>query len=282
MSDEMGESMSEEILVQETPEPRTRESLVADLRRLGVVPGMTLLVHSSLRAVGWVAGGAVAVVQALQDVLTELGTLVVPTQTGNYSDPAQWSNPPVPQEWWPLIYEGMPAFDPALTPSYLMGQIAETVRTWPGTLRSNHPMVSFAAWGRHARYITANHSLDYGLGEGSPLARIYELNGAVLLLGVGYNRNTSMHLAEYRVPDAKQERLGSPIYEYGRRVWKWYADIEIDADIFPQIGRDFEREGRVDISLVGSAQSRLMSQRELVDFAVEWYLRKREEEQGSC
>src|SRR5690349_7103098 len=61
-------------------------------------------------------------------------------------------------------------------------------------------IVSFAAWGRHALPITANHALDYGLGEHSPLARLYDLDGSVLLLGVGYERRTSLHLAEYRAP----------------------------------------------------------------------------------
>jgi aminoglycoside 3-N-acetyltransferase len=102
--------------------------------------------------------------------------------------------------WWPLLYEQMPAFDPRLTPGWLMGQVAQAFRTWPGGLRSSHPAVSFAAWGRHARTITANHALDYGLGEGSTLARLYDLDGSVLLPGVGYEWCTSLHLAEYRAP----------------------------------------------------------------------------------
>ncbi len=68
--------MSEHSLIDETPEPRTRESLGADLRALGVTPGMTLIVHSSLSSLGWVCGGPVAVVQALMDVVTPEGTLV--------------------------------------------------------------------------------------------------------------------------------------------------------------------------------------------------------------
>ena len=110
--------MSEQSLIQETLTPRTRESLAHDLCALGVVAGMILEVHSSLSKLGWVCGGPVAVVQALMDTVTETGTLTMPTHTTNYADPAKWSNPPVPESWWPKLYEQMPAFDPRITPSW--------------------------------------------------------------------------------------------------------------------------------------------------------------------
>jgi aminoglycoside 3-N-acetyltransferase len=268
--------MSEAQLIQETPYPRTHSSLAEDLRRIGVVAGMTLIVHSSLRSLGWVSGGPVAVVEALMDVITAEGTLVLPTHTPGYSDPAQWQNPPVPQSWWQSIYESMSAFDPRITPSSFMGQIAETFRTWPGVVRSAHPQVSFAAWGKHAREVTANHSLDNGCGEGSPLARVCDLDGWVLLLGVGYDRCTSLHVAEYRAPGAIEIHQGAPILEQGQRIWKTFKDIELDADIFPTIGKEFERTGLVKIGKVGSAEVRLFPQRPAIDFATQWLTRKRQ------
>jgi aminoglycoside 3-N-acetyltransferase len=74
------------------------------------------------------------------------GTPLMPTHSPNYTDPAKWSNPPVPQEWWPMLYEQMPAFDPRLTPSWWMGQVAETFRTWPSIVP---PIPSL--WPRAAR-----------------------------------------------------------------------------------------------------------------------------------
>ena len=268
--------MSEHDIVHNTPIPRTRESIAADLRSLGVTPGMTLLVHSSLSSLGWVSGGPVAVVQALMDVLTLEGTLVMPSHSGGNSDPAKWENPPVPEAWWQVIYDTMPPFDPQTTPTYHMGAVAETFRTWHGTLRSNHPTDSFAALGRNAALITEHHSLAYGLGENSPLAHVYDLDGYVLLLGVGYDRNTSFHLAEYRAPGVVQTELGAPILENGERVWKRYADIEIDSDIFPEIGADMERETHIaKIGKVGSATVRYFPQRPAVDYALTWLTRKR-------
>lgn len=267
--------MSEEAIIQNTPEPRTRETLARDLRSLGIEPGMTIIMHSALRSLGWVCGGPVAVVQAVMDAVTPEGTIVVPTQTPNYSDPAKWQNPPVPQEWWQIIYDTMPVYDPRTTPSEYMGRIVEAFRGWPGVIRSSHPHVSFAAWGKHAQTIIANHSLEYGLGEESPLARIYELDGWILMLGTGYDTNTSLHLAEYRAPGAVETMMGTPIMENGTRIWKQYRDIEIDSDIFPEIGADYEEHEPVTCGKVGSATAKLLRQRAAVDFAVEWLTRLR-------
>jgi aminoglycoside 3-N-acetyltransferase len=256
--------------------PRTRTSLRADLMALGVRPGSVLIVHSSVRALGWVTGGQVAVVQALRDVVGPDGTLVVPTHTPVNSDPAQWRNPPVPESWWPVIRDEMPGFDPALTPSQWMGSVPELVRTWPGAHRSDHPQVSFAALGPAAVQIVRNHRLDSMLGEHSPLARVYELDGDVLLLGVGHGSNTSLHLAEYRVPHPPTAPLGAAVLTGGGgRSWIWWDDVAVDESDFEVLGADLDETGAVRFGSVGSARCRLMSQRAAVDFAVDWFIANR-------
>ena len=103
--------MSEAEVILKTLSPCTRSSLATDLRQLGLTPGSIVLVHASLSSLGWVCGGSVTVIQALMDVLTTEGTLIMPTQSMNYSDPAEWEDPPVPREWWSIIRKTMPAFD---------------------------------------------------------------------------------------------------------------------------------------------------------------------------
>ena len=267
--------MSELNTIQNIPSPRTRETLAADLRALGLPPGAVVIVHSSLSAIGWVSGGSVAVVQALLDVLTPAGTLVMPTHTGDLSDPSFWQNPPVPEAWWGIIRDTMPAFEPEVTPTRGMGRIVETFRTWPGVRRSSHPQVSFAAWGQQAEFITADHGLDDSLGEQSPLARIYDRDGLVLLLGVPYANNTSFHLGEYRAAGARRIVQGAPIIEHGQRVWKTINDIDWDDTKFEVLGADFEHAHPIKTGQVGSATTRLFAQRVAVDFAARWIEKKR-------
>jgi len=262
--------MGELEAIQKASYPLTRQILAEDLRTLGVKRGMTLLVHSSLSALGWVNGGPVAVIQALMDVLTSEGTLVMPAHSGDLSDPAQWGNPPVPYSWQAVIRDTMPAYDPRLTPTRGMGRIPELFRTWPDVRRSDHPQVSFAAWGEKANFVTTGHKLKNGLGESSPLARVYDLAGYVLLLGVGYGNNTSFHLAEYRVADPPMTNNGAPVMENGRRTWKPFADVDINDGVFPAIGQAFERVHAVTVGRVGLATCRLFVQTDAVDFAVKW------------
>ncbi len=265
--------MSEGDVIQRTSVPATVESLKADLSALGVRLGMVLLVHSSLSALGWVCGGAVAVIQALQEVVGLEGTLAIPTYSSGLTDPKNWQHPPVPEDWKDTIRRETPAFDPLRTPTRGMGVIAETFRTWPGVVRSHHPHCSFSAWGAHAQTIVEGHKLENGMGEESPLARIYELDGWVLLLGVGFANNTSLHLAEYRAsyPEKNYETNGAPMMIDGQRQWVPVHDLEVDSDDFPRIGEQFMTETQaVRSGKIGEGTAHLMSQRLVVDYAVEW------------
>ncbi|MER6278349.1 aminoglycoside N(3)-acetyltransferase [Streptomyces sp. 900105245] len=263
-----------------TPPPTgplvTRDSIARQLRLLGVETGETLLLHSSLSSLGWVNGGAVAVVRAVLDALGPSGTLVVPTQTGDQSDPALWSDPPVPEEWWDRVRATMPPYDPLITPSRGVGVIPETVRTWPGAVRSAHPQTSFAALGPLARDVTAGHAPDCRLGEHSPLARLERLGARVLLLGAGYGACTSFHLAEYRIPAPRVE-VGRPAPGGG---WERVVEVSITSDRFDELGHDFERDRPVLRGPVGAADARLFPVADAVAYAERWLPlhRPREEE----
>jgi aminoglycoside 3-N-acetyltransferase len=265
----------EERSMRASSDPVTRAGLAADLGRLGVRPGSVLLVHSSLSSLGWVSGGAQAVVEALLDALGPDGTLVVPAHSSGNSEPSTWQAPPVPEAWWPVIRATMPAYHPAVTPARGLGVVVEVARSWPGAERSAHPQDSFAAIGPQAESVTAGHALESGFGERSPLARIHDLDGDVLLLGVGHGSNTSLHLAEHRVPDPPRERYGAAVMGPDGRRWATWDDVVADESDFESLGAAFDATGATRIGPVGAGVARLMRQRELVAFGVAWMAENR-------
>ena len=95
-------------------------------------------------------------------------------------------------------------------------------RLWPGTLRSDHPARSVAAWGKNAKYLTENHDLSHIFGDSSPIGRLYKLDGKVLLIGVDYDKNTSIHVADARAEYSSKHTCieHSAVMENGVRVWK--------------------------------------------------------------
>jgi aminoglycoside 3-N-acetyltransferase len=263
-----------EAVIQGTRFPHSLDSICRDLERLGVKAGMTLIVHSSLSKLGFVVGGAQTVVMALERTLGEGGTLVMPAFTADLSDPVLWSAPPVPAAWHGFVRSNMPAFEPDLTATLQMGATVECFRRQQGTLRSNHPFSSWVARGGHAARITADQSLAHSSGEGSPPARLYELDAWVLLLGVGHDNNSSLHLAEFRnrFAPAKKTTRGYPARcPDGGTQWREYEDIFLYENDFESIGAAFEAHDPDCVrGAVGDAPARLMRQRALVDFAVAW------------
>ncbi|WP_203568269.1 aminoglycoside N(3)-acetyltransferase [Aestuariimicrobium ganziense] len=258
--------MAEADVVAATDTPRTRTSIADDLRRLGLSAGDVVVLHSSVSSIGWVAGGVVAVLQAFQDVLTEAGTLVVPTHTSDRTDPQHWQAPPVPAEWVPVIRDEVPAFDPALTPTRAMGILPETFRTWPGVRRSSHPHNSFAAWGRQADEITRDHALAWSMGPESPLDRARNLGARVVLMGT--RRCTILHLAEVLADVCEQQTQGAAVLVEGERRWVTFPEwVHSDGGFHDILDEHCARHG-ITPGLVGNASTLVLDASTLVDEAV--------------
>ncbi|MBR7833939.1 AAC(3) family N-acetyltransferase [Actinospica durhamensis] len=242
--------------------------LRAQLAELGLTAGQTVLVHSSLRAVGPIRGGA----QALRDLLLDLlgpdrGTLVVPAQTSSVSATSGEflaATAAMDAARYLAYLDALPGFDPRLSPSEGMGALAEAVRTHPRARRSAHPITSFAAVGPLAEELMAAHPLDSLLGKESPLGRMYECGALVLLLGVGYDKCTAFHLGES--PELARERA------YRCKIgdsWQIFSGLEHRDDEFGELGSIFENTcpDRVRRGVVGAASARVFALTEAVDFA---------------
>ena len=249
-----------------------KQDLLAAFRELGMQPGMTVMVHTSLSSMGYVCGGASMVIEALLDTVDSEGTIMMPTQSWKNLDPEVGVHSEVNEDEWQVIRDNWPAYDKRTTPTQTMGAVAELFRQWPDSLRSDHPARSITANGKYAVYLTENHNLSNIFGDGSPIGRLYDLDGYVLLIGVGYDKNTSLHLADARAdyPSKHLTTEHSAVMENGKRVWKAYDTLYVDGEDFIQIGEAFEQEHTVSKVQLGNATLRLMRQRELVDFAVRW------------
>ena len=254
-----------------------KSDIVNVLKGIGLKSGDSVMVHTSLSQIGYVCGGAQTVIEALIEVVGEEGTIMMPTQSWKNLDPETGVHWDADEADWDIIRENWPAYDKAITPTNTMGSVAEMFRSWPGAIRSDHPARSVAAWGKNAAYLTENHDLSNIFGEGSPIAKLYELDGKVLLIGVGYDKNTSIHLADVRAEYPSKHNCveHSAVMEDGKRVWKAYETLFVDGEDFDAIGEAFEAEHSVNVAELGDAKLRMMRQREIVDFAVQWIEKNR-------
>lgn len=225
---------------------RSRLEVLNQLRALGVREGGVLLVHTSFRRVRPIEGGPLGLIAVLREVLGPSGTLVMPSMT-----------------------DGASRFDPRATPTAEMGITAELFWRQSGVLRSTHPGASFAAAGPAAARICAPQPLSPPHGHDSPVGRVYDLDGSVLLLGVGHSENTTLHLAE-SLAGVPYSVTHSCVVEMGGAA----ATIEIaETDHCCQrfsLADDWLRERSLQReSGVGSAEARLFRARDLVSLAVE-------------
>lgn len=220
-----------------------KKDIVNALQQLGIKSGQNIIVHTSMKSFGFVCGGPQIIIEALIELVGKDGTIIMPTQTWKNMDPAYGVHLEEPIEWWDIIRDNWPAYDKDITPTNTMGAVAEMFRKWPGVLRSDHPVRSFAAWGKNAQYLINNHDLSDIFGESSPIGKLYDLDGYVLLLGTGYDKNTSIHLADERAdyPSKHMEENSCAMMKDGERKWVTYSTLYIDGEDFMDIGIDLRK-----------------------------------------
>lgn len=254
----------------------TRASLRHDLGRLGVRAGDTVMTHAAMSKVGRLLNGPDALIGALLDTIGPQGTALAYTDWDAAYDDLLDEHGRVPREW----REHVPPFDPlASLATRDNGVLAEFVRTTPGAKRSGNPGASVAALGALADWITADHPLDYGYGEGSPLAKLVEVGGKVLMVGAPFDTLTLLHHAEHlaRIPNKRVRRYEVPFATPDGVRWRM---TEFDTsepvaprlpdDCFDRIVREFLSGGQGAQGLVGKAPSLLVDAEPICAFAVEW------------
>jgi aminoglycoside 3-N-acetyltransferase len=150
---------------------------VATLRKLGVVKGDVIILHSSLRSLGHIPGGPATVVGALKECVGPRGTVTMPVFSYNFP---KWNRQP---------------FDPKLAPAHT-GTIPEFFRRLPGVRRSLHPTHSVAAWGKLAPELTRGHEKIPPFDRRGPFGVLYEHNAKIIFLGCQMYSNSLLHAVE--------------------------------------------------------------------------------------
>ncbi len=217
-----------------------------------------MMIHSSMSALGTVPLGASTMLAALKRAAeSHRATIVMPS----HSDRDRES--------------GHVLFDRRRTPCARMGALAEAFRKDAGTVRSAHPLLSFTARGPRARSLMSGHSPRTGLGPKSPAGKLLREDALILLLGVGYESCTILHLAEYEPSGNRDETdrvtcaagVCGPFARVSSRAW---TDIPLDSSPFGSIGRAFE-DAFPERIIRGDAPApwRLMRARELVAFSID-------------
>lgn len=251
----------------------TKEDLKDALQAVGLGKGRIVEVHASLSSFGYLIGGACTVVDALMETVGSDGTILMPMQTSDNSEPSDWENPPVQPSLYSEVREKMPAFDPWDSDLRGMGRIAENFRHRPGVIISGHPRVSYGAWGRYAKLMCNHQSLHFPLSEESPTARLCEMKGDVLLLGTDFDSCTCMHLAEYRSECRPVVLEGSAVEENGKAVWKKYLDLKLNSSDFVNVRPIMEKKNMIREVMLGSCHIRCFSAADAVDEAVRYFER---------
>ncbi|MBX9692257.1 MAG: AAC(3) family N-acetyltransferase [Cyanobacteria bacterium] len=254
-----------------------KTQLLQEFRQIGLLPGDAVMVHASMRAVGNVLGGPDVLIDAILETITAAGTMLVYTGCESpFDDLGRGIYSPSDEQF---ILEHCPLFDPSTARANReFGIIAEFFRSRLDAVSSRSVSARMTAVGAKADWITADHPLNNGLGEGSPLDKLCQLSGKVLLIGSDHDNVTLLHYAEAisSVPDKRVVHIKVPLLADGSKQWVDVVEYNSSTGIrywsdrfFAHIVDEFiETSMSVRSAKIGGAFSFLLPARALVDFAL--------------
>lgn len=237
----------------------TKERLEKDISVCGLKAGDTVLMHSGLKAIGFVEGGADSVIDAILSTIGPEGTLMVPAFSYSYAGKP----------------DAVP-FDVKTTPGSRNGAIAARLREWPEAVRSAHPSHSFAAIGKNAHFLCKNHLPAHAVSNPSPLTKLLELDGRILFLGCGLDCNVMLHLAEAQARFRYDHLPFRPIWGEDYIIASPGGPLRIPVlehpgcDYrFPIVAEKLLRENRGTCRPVGMSEAFLFSARDVLETGIE-------------
>lgn len=254
----------------ELSEVLTKEKLISGLQMVGITGSQILEVHTKMSAFNYVVGGAKTIVDGLLELCQNGGTILMPTQVADNSEPSDWQYPPISPELWKTVRQEIPAFDPESSDTHYMGSVVLNFQHREGVVSSKHPSFSYAAWGRYAKLLVNGQSLHFPLSEESPAARLYELKGYILLMGVDLSSCTALHLAEYRSDCRPIQIQGAMVDTKEGSKWKEYLDLQLDSDDFVKVEQILRKKELLRETMICGCKVMLFSATAAIDEATRY------------
>ncbi|MEF9962555.1 MAG: AAC(3) family N-acetyltransferase [Erysipelotrichaceae bacterium] len=249
----------------------TKEDIKRQLEAMGIQKGMLVLVQGNSEDLGYINGGSQAIIEALMECVGYEGTIVMPSFTLDLLDPACNSNIHIDKENWEYIRESSYPFHKKLSKPTNCDDLVQQFMCNEGIVRSYHPNYSFLAWGKYAKVICDKHPLHFGLSKDSPLGKLYDLNGFVLLLGSSYDECVMFHLAHYNSEKLPIKIVSAPIEKNKKTAWKDMLDLKLNEKGFSIIGEVMEERKIVRTMYLGLSKCRFFSSREAVKIATAYF-----------
>jgi aminoglycoside 3-N-acetyltransferase len=248
--------------------PVTFDNVLTAFRTLGLKEGDTIELHGSLKAVGLVSGGPNTIIDALLKVLSREGTLIMAAQYTTNTEPALWEHPPVDIEAFEAIRATHPPYKGRESYLRWMGSLAEVLQLKEQTLFSDHPNLAVMALGKQAKWLTMDQPLTPAFGLGSPFEKALQLKSKALLIGVGYDVLTGLHVAEALSGKRPYHLESATILSSGHPKRIKLLDYDYDSELFTQIGLAYEKTHSIETVLLGNATVKLIDMVSIHDFAL--------------
>lgn len=248
----------------------TKEDLCEMLSSMGVQKGMVIFLQADTKKLGYLTGGEQTLIEAVMEVVGYDGTIVMPSFTPQLADPSCVKKN-ISRESWEHVRKHALPFDRRLsapcTPDPLVHQFLRN----EGVVRSYHPLYSFCAWGKYAKLICDKHPLHFGLNQDSPLGKVVEFNGFVLMLGCDYEDCVMFQLARYRDQHQPIRIISAPIEINKKRIWKDMLDVDYDHKNFADVGEAMEDRYIVKTAMLNHGLCRFFSAREAQNLATAYF-----------
>ena len=265
-----------------------KDQLVKQCKGLGLFVGDTVMVHASLRAVGEILGGPDVLIGAILESIGSVGNMMMYVGCQMPFDDVGRGIYTADEE--AFIMANLPMFEPhkarAARP---FGALAELFRTTHGAVSSQNPSCRMTAIGSRADWIAADHPLYYGFGQNTPLEKLCNIGGKVMLIGSSLDEVTLLHYAEAiaPIPNKKIVKIKVPVLHYGKMEWLEIEEFNSSTgikdwpdDYFAQIVQQFIDSTNPRTGQIGNATTYVLDAKKLVDFAIPLMVEKAKQLDG--